>query len=34
VCEGDVSLIDAQREIAHDWIAAYRDWVNPKGCER
>jgi hypothetical protein len=32
VCEGDVSLIDAQREIVKDWKASYRDWINPNGC--
>ena len=27
VCEGKVALAEAQREIATDWIAAYRKYV-------
>jgi hypothetical protein len=34
VCEGDVSLVDAQREIARDWITAYKNWINSEGCDR
>jgi hypothetical protein len=32
VCMGSVELDDARRQIAHDWKAAYREWINPKGC--
>jgi hypothetical protein len=28
VCEGRVPLAEAQREIATDWIAAYRKYIN------
>lgn len=27
VCDGEISLKDAQAAIAHDWIAAYRQYV-------
>jgi hypothetical protein len=33
VCIGSVTLAEAQREIATDWRAAYKDWLDPKGCE-
>lgn len=32
VCEGRISLRQAQREIASDWIDAYRRWVGPLEC--
>ncbi len=28
VCGGNLSLADAQREIARDWIAAYQRYVS------
>ena len=33
VCIGSVTLAEAQREIATEWRAAYKDWLDPKGCE-
>jgi hypothetical protein len=33
VCAGDATLNGARHEIATDWRAAYKKWVNPKGCE-
>jgi hypothetical protein len=33
VCIGDATLIDAQHEIAMDWRAAYKKWIDGKGCE-
>jgi hypothetical protein len=27
VCAGQVSLADAQRALATDWIAAYKQWM-------
>jgi hypothetical protein len=32
VCMGSVELVEVLREIARDWKAAYREWINPKGC--
>jgi hypothetical protein len=32
VCAGDVTLNGAQREIATDRRAAYKKWINGKGC--
>jgi hypothetical protein len=32
VCAGDLTLKDAQHEIATDWRAAYKKWINGKGC--
>jgi hypothetical protein len=32
VCAGDVTLTGAQHEIAMDWRAAYKKWVDGKGC--
>jgi len=32
VCAGDLTLKGAQHEIATDWRAAYKKWVNSKGC--
>ncbi len=34
VCEGAVDLETAQREIARDWIAAYKKYVAPQRGER
>lgn len=39
VCDGDIDLADAQREIAGDWIAAYKKYFHtdrplPEGDER
>ena len=33
VAHGSVTLAEAQREIATDWRAAYKEWLDPKGCE-
>jgi hypothetical protein len=33
VCAGLEDLEDARAEIAKDWQAAYRDWIDPRGCE-
>ena len=33
VCDGKITLAEAQREIATDWISAYKEYVDPKGCE-
>jgi 5-methylcytosine-specific restriction endonuclease McrA len=33
VCAGDLTLNGAQHEIATDWRAAYKKWINGKGCE-
>lgn len=30
VCSGQLDLTTAQREIAHDWIGAYRKYVGPR----
>ncbi|WP_247539130.1 hypothetical protein [Ralstonia pseudosolanacearum] len=30
VCRRKVSLAQAQREMAHDWIAAYKRYIGPK----
>jgi hypothetical protein len=32
VCAGDFTLKGAQHEIATDWRAAYKEWINGKGC--
>jgi hypothetical protein len=32
VCAGDLTLKGAQHEIATDWRAAYKKWINGKGC--
>jgi hypothetical protein len=32
VCEGKLSLADAQKAIAKDWVAAYKTYVNREGC--
>lgn len=32
VCAGDVTLNGAQHEIATDWRAAYKKWIDGKGC--
>jgi hypothetical protein len=32
VCAGDLTLKGAQHEIATDWRAAYKNWVDSKGC--
>lgn len=29
VCAGTITLAEAQREIATDWVAAYQKWVKP-----
>jgi hypothetical protein len=33
VCRGDVTLGEAQVEITTDWKAAYKHWVDKRGCE-
>jgi hypothetical protein len=33
VCNGSLSLADAQHEIATDWRASYSDRIDPNGCE-
>lgn len=33
VCDGDISLLEAQQAIASNWIEAYRHYVNADGCE-
>ena len=30
VCQGRISLVRAQRQIARNWIAAYREYVGPR----
>ena len=32
VCAGDLTLNGAQHEIAIDWRAGYKKWINAKGC--
>jgi hypothetical protein len=32
VCDGKLSLADAQNAIAINWVAAYKKYVNRKGC--
>ena len=32
VCQGDVSLQDAQQAISSNWIEAYKLYVKPEGC--
>ena len=32
VCAGDMTLVEAQRQIVEDWISAYRKYVDPQGC--
>jgi len=32
VCAGDLTLKGAQHEIATDWRAGYKKWINGKGC--
>jgi hypothetical protein len=32
VCAHELSLWDAQQLIAHNWIEAYRNYVNPNAC--
>lgn len=32
VCEGRITLRQAQHEIATNWMAAYRQWVGPLAC--
>jgi hypothetical protein len=29
---GSVDLVEAQRKIAIDWRAAYREWIGPQTC--
>jgi hypothetical protein len=29
VCKGELTLVEAQRKIATDWIAAYKKFVGP-----
>ena len=31
-CAGDLTLKGAQHEIATDWRAGYKKWINGKGC--
>jgi len=32
VCDGEVSLLEAQQAIASNWIKAYKQFVNAAGC--
>jgi hypothetical protein len=32
ICEGKISLAQAQKEIATNWIAAYKKYINAEGC--
>ena len=32
VCAGDATLTGAQHEIGTDWRAAYKKWIDSKGC--
>ena len=32
VCSGKLTLAQAQREIAQDWVASYKTRVNHEGC--
>jgi len=32
VCAGDLTLKGAQHEVATDWRAGYKKWINGKGC--
>ena len=34
VCRGEIPLADAQREMASDWIGAYKKYVHEKGRSR
>jgi hypothetical protein len=34
VCDGKVPLVEAQREIATDWIAAYRKYISASASTR
>lgn len=34
VCEGKLTLAQAQKEIATNWIAAYKKYVDKEGCPR
>lgn len=29
VCDGQISVVEAQKEIAGDWIAAYKKYIGP-----
>ena len=33
VCDGDIKLGEAQKEISSDWIKAYKKYVDAKGCK-
>jgi len=32
VCDGKVALVEAQKSIATNWVAAYKKYVNKEGC--
>ncbi len=32
VCDGKMSLADAQKAIATNWVTAYKNYVNKEGC--
>ena len=32
VCDGKLSLADAQTAIATNWVAAYKKYANREGC--
>lgn len=32
VCAGEITLVEAQKALASDWIAAYKLYVHPEGC--
>lgn len=32
VCEGKLTLAQAQKEIATNWIAAYKKYIDKEGC--
>ena len=33
ICNGTITLAEAQTAITDDWTAAYQKYVNPKGCK-
>jgi hypothetical protein len=32
VCDGEMTLTEAQQAISTDWVAAYKEHVNADGC--
>lgn len=33
VCSGKITLVEAQKEISQNWVAAYEKWVGPLECK-